>query len=80
MLAIVYFSTNNNIGTSIKLYSVMSACRIFEENFMFFRLLATCGNFRKKIGTLALVALELTCISNKSANKYLLKIKYDPKF
>ena len=42
MLAIVYLSTNNNIGTSIELYSVMSACGIFEKNFMFFGLLTTC--------------------------------------
>ena len=58
MLAIVNFSTNNNIRTSIKFYSVMPAYRILEENFVFLRLLTTCGNFVKKIGTLVWVALE----------------------
>ena len=35
MLAIICLSTNNNTGTSIELYSVMSGCRLFKKTLFF---------------------------------------------
>ena len=42
MLAVTYFSPNDDKWTSVKLYPGISSCRTFEVNFVFFRLLTSC--------------------------------------
>ena len=42
MLAVTYFSPNDDNWTSVKLYPGISSRRTFEVNFVFFRLLTSC--------------------------------------
>lgn len=42
MLAVTYFSPNDDKWTSVKLYPGISSRRTFEVNFVFFRLLTSC--------------------------------------